>query len=349
MHRNMKAITPIIAIIVLLLITVAISGAAWTYISGYWSGTVDKQVEVTDAFCVGTNQAKIIVKNIGTSPMSTGDITIINRTSGADLTENVIWASEVALPDSGMFMHMAFDEGSGPNVRDTAGNNDGVLGDGTCLPGAGTCPGWTSGKMGSALSFDGANDYIQMGYAAPALSEFSGNKLTLAVWIKPSSPTGSGMIFLKNGPIYLYRQGNLIQAGVFNGASWAFFWSTIPLAAGWNHVAMTYDGSIERLYINGVPDTTMAQTGNLASDGCAQIGRYCDSVCGNSPQHYFPGIMDDIRLYTRALSEDEIRALAGNARIEPGGTSTLTNTCSGRCSYNILLGGRSRTASVDCS
>jgi flagellin-like protein len=81
-----KGITPIIAIIVLLLITVALAGAAWTYLSTYMSGLTGQSVEVRDYFCVGTDQAVILIANTGTIDIPTSDITIVDMNTGNPVT-----------------------------------------------------------------------------------------------------------------------------------------------------------------------------------------------------------------------------------------------------------------------
>ncbi len=81
-----KGITPIIAIIVLLLITVALAGAAWTYLSTYMSGLTGQSVEVRDYFCTGGSTATIIVANTGTLDIPVGDVTVIDVSSGNEIT-----------------------------------------------------------------------------------------------------------------------------------------------------------------------------------------------------------------------------------------------------------------------
>ena len=95
-----KGITPIIAIIVLLLITIALAGTAWTFLNQYMVSTTGKNLQLTDSFCISGTKAKIILKNIGTenvnigtctTSMSTGSTTtcgdvIITRTDGRNLT-----------------------------------------------------------------------------------------------------------------------------------------------------------------------------------------------------------------------------------------------------------------------
>ncbi len=80
-----KGITPIIAIIVLLLITVALAGAAWTYLSTYMDVLTGQSIEVRDSFCVGGNDAVIVVANTGTEDFDTDDITIIDTSDGTEI------------------------------------------------------------------------------------------------------------------------------------------------------------------------------------------------------------------------------------------------------------------------
>lgn len=77
-----KGITPIIAIIVLLLITVALAGAAWTYLSTYMTELTGQSVEVMDFFCVSGNTAVILVRNAGTTDVLVADITVIDLSDG---------------------------------------------------------------------------------------------------------------------------------------------------------------------------------------------------------------------------------------------------------------------------
>ena len=68
----MKAITPIIAILVLLLITVSVAGAAWAYLSGYFGGMISKGVELMSIDCTATGVI-IYVNNIGTDRLYMND------------------------------------------------------------------------------------------------------------------------------------------------------------------------------------------------------------------------------------------------------------------------------------
>ena len=70
----------------------------------------------------------------------------------------------------------------------------------------------------------------------------------------------------------------------------------------WTHVALTYDGTIIRLYVNG------AQAGSQARTGSIQANSNPLWIGGNSPYgEYFQGLIDEVRVYNRALSQAEIQ------------------------------------------
>lgn len=82
-----KGITPIIAIIILLLITIALAGAAWSYISVYWSSITGRNIMIIDGFCTGGTTANIIIKNTGTLKVALSDIEIINTVTNSVITD----------------------------------------------------------------------------------------------------------------------------------------------------------------------------------------------------------------------------------------------------------------------
>ena len=74
-------------------------------------------------------------------------------------------------------------------------------------------------------------------------------------------------------------------------------------AATWSHLATTYDGANQRLYVNGVLIATQALTGKIATaPGALRIGG--DSIWGE----HFRGLIDEVRVYNRALTVDEIKS-----------------------------------------
>lgn len=66
-----KGITPIVATVVLLLVVVAIAGAAYSYITGFWGGITENAIEVTSAVCTG-NTVTMYLRNVGTTVLDMG-------------------------------------------------------------------------------------------------------------------------------------------------------------------------------------------------------------------------------------------------------------------------------------
>ena len=193
----------------------------------------------------------------------------------------------------------AFDEGAGPTVTDFSGNgNTGTI----------TAATWTTGgRYGKALSFNGANSWIVIN-DAPSLRLTTA--MTLEAWVKAStgSTDWSDIIYKGNDNYYLMAStpngGAPALGGIFGGSTYGevFGSGALPLNT-WTHLAGTYDGTMERLYINGVEVASRSQSGSLiTTSNPLQIGG--DSFYGQ----YFNGLIDEVRVYNRALSSSEIQA-----------------------------------------
>ena len=213
--------------------------------------------------------------------------------------------------------HWSFDEGQGTTTWDgTENNNDGTLGDGSCQPGTSTCPSWVSGKYGSALNFDGSDDYVNMGDQS-SLEGMSA--ITIEAWIKPTSLSfpNSGAIVNKywdgtdrSYHYFITKSGQLafrLPTDTDNDNDTAYSSSTMSVNQ-WYHVVGTWDSAddIIRIYINSEADNTKAQPGNSVRTNSSPvwIGRdYYDNV----PRDEFFGTIDDVRIYDYARTADEIR------------------------------------------
>ncbi|GAI81674.1 unnamed protein product, partial [marine sediment metagenome] len=76
----------------------------------------------------------------------------------------------------------------------------------------------------------------------------------------------------------------------------------------WTHIAATYDGSVFKLYINGLLQAdTAAAVGSIDDDssGILTIGAH------PNPTAYFEGLIDEVIIYDKALNQQAIEALAG--------------------------------------
>jgi len=108
-------------------------------------------------------------------------------------------------------------------------------------------------------------------------------------------------------------------AGDFRAALWLSSGSVVIDSATvlqtnlWYHVAMTYDGSVFKLYVNGALDAQHAASGTIVvTTEPVRIGGGADGGCA---PYYFNGILDEAAIYNRALSSNEIAAIymAGSA------------------------------------
>jgi hypothetical protein len=192
---------------------------------------------------------------------------------------------------AGLVAAYGFDETSGTMTRDASpADNDGRV------HGAARTK---TAKGGRALSFDG-RDSVSVERPGALVAE---SPLTLEAWIRPASGSGSAQ------PVVFDGVGGAVSA-LFagSGSGLAFASATsgkvrarAAVAANrWSHIAATYDGRQVRVYVNGDLDTTAGATAQTAP------GKASLSI-GGSGKRGFRGMLDDVRIYSRALSEQEIR------------------------------------------
>ena len=202
------------------------------------------------------------------------------------------------------------DETSGDTVFDSSGQNF-----------HGSIENFATNQIGQdgilykSVEVDGVNDYIDL----PTLgfTRASGEPLTVTAWIKPSSNTiGRGVIFgSRNGS----GSGDLFKIEVNNSNQYVFEYDSTgnggiatgsSISTGWAHIAAIYDGSDIILYINGLEVSRNTGNPNAAIDqDNYQIGKRSDSNT-----EYFDGNIDDLRLYNKALSQDEVSRIQNATR-----------------------------------
>ncbi len=206
-----------------------------------------------------------------------------------------------------------FDEGSGTVANDSSGNGlNGTIVDAT----------WDTGKQGSALLFNGVSSYVNIdGFKGINADRTDPNypiqqPFTIAKWIKTTAEAGSMLTWgthagrqrlgwrINNGALRIEH-----QAGALVG-------NTAVNDDEWHHVALVVsEGANLRtpatlLYLDGRPDSTSAGSGNpleLNADVDAGIG-----MRATRSDRFFTGLIDEVVIYDRALTLEELLWLAGN-------------------------------------
>jgi hypothetical protein len=215
-----------------------------------------------------------------------------------------------------------FDEGLDNKTYDSSsysnngmfyGGNDGTLYNGSVVcadpptSGAG-CPKWVDGKFGKALSFDGVDDYMDISHSDSIMPT---SAITVEAWVNTQQKDVWQGIVGKNNNTYPYYYG-----GYWLGITYANtfrFWIDIggtPQTVGstdiinlntWYHVVGVYDGSTVKIYVDGILKGSTSATGSItAVTTSLRIGYTYDGS-------RFNGLIDEVRIYNRALSEEEIK------------------------------------------
>ena len=192
-----------------------------------------------------------------------------------------------------------FEEVSGSKVIDASGQGNHGTRSGTSRI--------AQGRFGNALSFDGLNDWVTVNDAAASLDLTTG--MTVEAWVYPTeSMTGWRTLVTKESPpdrtlYYLHANSDTDQpaTGVFIGGYQDMRGEPWLWPNTWVHLAGTYDGTTQRLYVNGTEVAKRAQSGPIeVAGGVLRIGG--NSIWGG----FFKGHIDEIRVYNRALSGAEI-------------------------------------------
>ncbi len=220
---------------------------------------------------------------------------IINAINNAYYPQYVIIQASKAYADvnTGLTAYYAFDEGSGVTAGDSAGSFVGTITGGAT---------WATGQIGGALQFDGVDDRINAG---PIFSS-SPSAFTVTAWVKQNTMVSGASIAGK----FSANQGFIMQSSIGAGTyrnrctvNTTAVSSNAGMSAGqWYLMACTWDGSTLHTYLNGVDEGSVIAVTFTNPSGNFEIGK----VAGNAATN---GIIDDVRVYNRALSVSELSQL----------------------------------------
>lgn len=207
-----------------------------------------------------------------------------------------------SVPTKGLLAYWNFDGTSKDEAKDAVGNLHGRI--------YGAKRG--QGIRGSALYFDGRSNYVYLGN--PPKLNFTG-QITMAAWIKPLSFPGKvgnvilvhGIRLNPNASVFLNSNKGHYQIGSWDGVAYMAK-SPIPSSdiGKWVHMAGVYDGKTWRLYRNGREvDSQATSKGAIFVNVPWAIGGH-----HSGKERFFHGGIDEVLIYNRPLSAQEIAALA---------------------------------------
>jgi parallel beta-helix repeat protein len=213
--------------------------------------------------------------------------------------------------EGGLVGYWKFDEGFGYSVIDSSGNgNSGTLNNG---------PTWVNGRHDKALSFDGVDDFVLV-QDSPSLHFYSAVTVEVWAYLPIDADYAGDRIISKTAS----NGGTNLILGIWDNAGHVWFGvgydggfpgqAVIMTSVGivpretWTHVAATYDGSTLKIYIDGVFDSDNSFTGGINTDNGRPLTIGKNNYFPYYEEYWFNGVIDDARMYNRALSQQEIQA-----------------------------------------
>jgi hypothetical protein len=194
-----------------------------------------------------------------------------------------------------------FDESQGTTAKDSSGfNHDGTL--------VGNAK-WSAGKIGGAVKLDGNGSFVRI---ADKSAFNMANEVTVAGWVNIHSvPSEWTAIATKGDNAWRLSTANQDRKFHFSVNDWdriSVNSSTTVDANTWRHVAAVHDGREAKLYVDGKLDSQQPWTNGIGRNNF-------DVLIGENAERKgrcFDGLIDDVRIYSYALTEGEIKALAAS-------------------------------------
>jgi len=202
--------------------------------------------------------------------------------------------------DLSQVLYLPFDKDDGSYARDRSGyGNHGTIYGATRV----------TGKIGGALDFDGVDDNV----LCPDIGNF--DELTVMAWIKGKTLKSYAMIVTKDDTggldipfnFGMYGTSAKLRFAAYIGGVWGDHqFDTVLAEDVWYHVAITYDGSTKKAYVNSVKEPSeFSASGSITGTDRVMVAarKY------TAPEYFWDGIIDEARIYNKALTEVEIARL----------------------------------------
>lgn len=206
------------------------------------------------------------------------------------------------IPDPDLVGHWSFNDSSDPTDDESGYENHGDLING---------PAFDTGVDDDALTFDGG-DYVRI--ASDSELDIT-DEITISAWVNPATESGYRRIVSKQYVTNRDTGNSCYQLGIHNENHWRFSAGGVfdvtnasaprPVAGNWYHVVGTYDGTNIRIYLDGEVIYRGIDSGSIRVNVTEPVtiggGEY-DGIF----QYGFPGTIDEVKIWNRSLTADEI-------------------------------------------
>ena len=204
--------------------------------------------------------------------------------------QDLVGLAQFWLRDIGLVSHWKLDEVQGDTASDSAADHDGTLhGD----------PAWQpeGGIVAGALLFDGVDDYV----STPFVLNPTERAFSVFAWIKGGAP-GQAIVAQKDEANWLSTDpsGGYLMTGLkFPGRSGGPMLSqTVITDNEWYRIGFVWDGSHRTLYVDDI--TVAEDTQDML--GGSEAGLHIGTDKATGPGTFWSGLIDDVRVYNRAVS-----------------------------------------------
>lgn len=291
----------------------------WYHVALVWNGTnyfgyINGKI-VTTGNQTGTRTGNITVGRVDGGHYFTGSIDDVKVYNYARTPAQIAYDYNRGAPVA----HWKMDECQGSTINDSSGNNasgllviggGGTQSIGTCYTASTAWGNGKNGKFGSAMAFDGGDDYLSMG----DVHDMGTADLTLSAWIKTTETTdfagiaGKSYYGNKIGRYGIHIRA-IGKAGIITertGGNIQIDSTTTVNNNQWHHVLAVFDRDVGiHLYVNGVREASNLTT--FAADNFNTTDPFMIGHYNGHPSGYFNGLIDDVRVYNYALSEDQAK------------------------------------------